>query len=322
MHCKSCATTCLVVSSDLRSIFSARHLASAVCSSFALRNPRAHRAGAVMAKRGAGASGAADSNERPLVARREHSPERPKSRYGLHKLDRRELTMLWGAVTYQASHAGTGIQWNCSVDAVEKHISASYMQQKLHDWLDEYLSRLEDRVIEVQVGRAGETPRTRFEMKVPMSTRIADMKAMIQVKDGIPADHQRITSTVHSAVIPTWHPQFKELIDKHDLAHYMTTRISVEEVGVKIRKMNGDIIFLAISRDTFDETLVLSLKERMKDFCPNTPRLNMRLLFHGNIMTDYTTLGGWGVSSGNELHLVIGNFVPQKASKPGEMIKP
>ena len=80
------------------------------------------------------------------------------------------------------------------------------MQQKLHDWLDEYLSRLEDRVIEVQVGRAGETPRTRFEMKVPMSTSIVSMKAMIQHKDGIPADHQRITCTDTSAIIPSWSP--------------------------------------------------------------------------------------------------------------------
>ena len=181
---------------------------------------------------------------------------------------------------------------------------------------------MDERTIEIQVGRAGEIPRTRFEMKVVMSTSIASMKAMIQHKDGIPADHQRITCMDTNAIIPSWSPQFKELLDNHDLAHYMTTRISVEEVGAKIRKMSGDIIFVAISRVMFDDTLVLSLKERMKDFCPNTPRLNMRLLSNGNNMTDYTTLGGWGVSSGTELHLVISDFVPQKASKPGEMIKP
>ena len=84
---------------------------------------------------------------------------------------------------------------------------ASGRQRDLQQLLDRNVFRREERVIDIQVGRAGEAPRTSFDMKVPMSTTTSKLKAMIQDKAGIAAENQRITC-----------PDAQEVLDGQGLA--------------------------------------------------------------------------------------------------------
>ena len=93
-----------------------------------------------------------------------------------------------------------------------------------------------------------------------MSTSIAAVKDMVQMKEGIgiPANNQRITCTWSDSTFT----YVEELSDQHDLAHYDASCITVEEVGFKIRKMDGIVFFLALGAAAFNTTTVYDVKSK------------------------------------------------------------
>ena len=253
---------------------------------------------------GAGAAGyrAAALRSRSPVAAGERAVEggRPWSQYGLHKLDERELNALWAAASVGVLPSGSA--------------SAARKQRFLDAFFDKCSLQSQERVIHVQVGRAGEPPRTSFDMQFVMGTSIATVKDIVQMKEGIPAHNQRITCTWSN----TTSTYVEELIDQHDLAHYDASFITVEEVGVKIRKMDGIGFFLALGAAAFNTTTVYDVKRQISRLT-GLPCLNQQILFRDQVLENNQAFGECGVQSNAELQLVIGDVLPLKAPKPGQL---